>query len=69
MELVLDKKILIGPTVKPVYNNHPWDSKIVAIVHKWSPFRGFSIKIAIGFSLAGLRGAVVGRWAKLRARP
>ena len=27
-------------TVKPVYNNHPWDPKIVAVVDSWSLFRG-----------------------------
>jgi hypothetical protein len=26
-------------TVKPVYNDHPWDSKIVAVVDRWSLFR------------------------------
>ncbi len=28
-------------TVKPVYNDHPWDQKIVAVVDKWSLFRGY----------------------------
>ena len=27
-------------TVKPVYNDHPWDSKIVAVVDRWLLFRG-----------------------------
>jgi hypothetical protein len=27
-------------TVKTVYNDHPWDPKIVAIVDRWSLFRG-----------------------------
>ena len=27
-------------TVKPVYNDHPWDPKIVAVVDRWSLFRG-----------------------------
>ncbi len=27
-------------TVKPVYNNHPWDPKFVAVVDWWSLFRG-----------------------------
>jgi hypothetical protein len=53
-------------TVKPVYNGHPWDPKIVAVVHRWLLFRGFSIKIAIKFDLAGLRLAVVGRWPLFR---
>ncbi len=26
--------------VKPVFNDHPWDSKIVAIVDRWSLFKG-----------------------------
>ncbi len=36
-------------TVKPAYNGHPWDPKIVAVVHRWLMFRGFSIKIAVEF--------------------
>jgi hypothetical protein len=27
-------------TVKPVYNDHPWDPEIVAVVDRWSLFRG-----------------------------
>ncbi len=27
-------------TVKLVYNDHPWDPKFVAIVDRWSFFRG-----------------------------
>ncbi len=27
-------------TVKLVYNDHPWDSKIVAVVDRWSLLRG-----------------------------
>ncbi len=27
-------------TVKPVYNSHPWDPKIEAVVDRWSLFRG-----------------------------
>jgi len=26
--------------VKPVYNDHPWAPKIVAVVDRWSLFRG-----------------------------
>jgi hypothetical protein len=48
-------------TVKPAYNGHPWDPKIVAVVHRWVLFRDCSIKIDIEFDLAGLRLAVVGR--------
>jgi hypothetical protein len=53
-------------TVKPVYNGHPWDPKIVAVVHRWPLFRGFSNKIPIKFDLAGLRLAAVGRWPLFR---
>ncbi len=52
----------LGHTVKPVCNGHPWDPEIVAIVHRWPLFRGFQIKIAINFDLAGLKLAIVGRW-------
>ncbi len=27
-------------TVKPVYKNHSWDLKVVAVVDRWSLFRG-----------------------------
>ncbi len=27
-------------TVKPVYNDHPWDPKIVVVVGRWSLFAG-----------------------------
>ena len=53
-------------TVKPVYNGHPWDPKILAVVDWWPLFRGFSIKIAIEFDLAELRLAFVGRWLLFR---
>jgi hypothetical protein len=53
-------------TVKPVYNGHPWDPKILAVVDRWPLFRDFSNKIAIEFDLAGLRLAVVGRWPLFR---
>jgi hypothetical protein len=36
-------------TVKPVCNGHPWGPKIVAVVHRWPLFRGFSIKIDFKF--------------------
>ena len=49
-------------TAKPVYNGHPWDPKKVAVVHRWSLCRGFSIKIGIKISLARLSLAVVERW-------
>jgi len=28
-------------TVKPVYNDHPWDPKLVAVVDRGSLFRGY----------------------------
>ncbi len=35
------KKInLEGSTIKPVYNDHPLDPKIMAVVDRWSLFRG-----------------------------
>jgi len=35
-------------TVKPVYNDHPWDPKFVAIVDSWALFRGsFMLQILI----------------------
>jgi hypothetical protein len=49
-------------TVKPVYNGHPWDPKKVAVVQSWPVSTGFSIKIGIKSSLAGLRLAVIQRW-------
>ena len=27
-------------TVKPVYNDHPWDPEKVVVVQRWSLFRG-----------------------------
>ena len=42
--------IIFQSTVKPVYKNHPWDPKKVAVVHRWSFCRGFSIKIGIKIS-------------------
>jgi hypothetical protein len=53
-------------TVKPVYNGHPWDPKKVAVVPRWPVFGGFSIKIGIKISLAGLCLAVVDRWPLFR---
>jgi hypothetical protein len=35
----------IACTVKPVYNGHPWDPKIVAVVHMWLLLRGFQSKL------------------------
>jgi hypothetical protein len=52
--------------VKPFYNSHPWDPTKVAVVHRWLLYRGFSIKIDIKISLAGLSFAVVDRWPLFR---
>ncbi len=30
----------IGITGKPVYNGHLWDHKIVAVLDRWSLFKG-----------------------------
>ena len=46
-------------TVKSAYNSHPWCPEIVAVVHRCPLLRGFSIKVAIEFDLAGLRVTVV----------
>jgi hypothetical protein len=32
-------------TVKPVYNDHPRDTKLVAVVDKWSLFRGITTNV------------------------
>jgi hypothetical protein len=60
------KYFIFVNTVKPVYNGHPWDPKILAVVDRWPLQRGSSIKIAIEFDLAGLRLPVVGRWPLFR---
>ncbi len=31
---------LNNSAIKAVYNNHPWGTKIVAVVPKWPLFRG-----------------------------
>ncbi len=49
-------------TVKPVYNDHPWDPQKVAVVQRWSVFGGFPIKIGIKICLPGFSLAVVDRW-------
>jgi hypothetical protein len=32
--------VILTYTVKYEYHNHPWDPKIVAVVDRWSLFRG-----------------------------
>ena len=43
-------------TVKPVYNDHPWDPKIVAVVDRWSLFR-----VRFMLYVKAQNGAVTGR--------
>ncbi len=38
-ESLLSLKIYLY-IIKPVYNGQPWDPKIVAVVDRWSLFRG-----------------------------
>ncbi len=35
-----EKINLGGVTIRLVYNDHPWDPKIVAVFDRWSLFRG-----------------------------
>ncbi len=51
-------------TVKPVYNDHPWDSKIVAVADRWSLFKDhFSNKYSnLDFKMV----VVVDRWSLFR---
>jgi hypothetical protein len=51
-------------TVTPVYNNHPWDPKIVAVVDRWSLFRG--ILYYTNFNWAFKIVAFDGRWPLFR---
>ncbi len=37
---VVYKNVKVSGTVKPVYNGHPRDRKFVAVVYRWSLFRG-----------------------------
>jgi len=36
----ISQKFLNSPLLVLVYNDHPWDPKIVAVVDKWSLLRG-----------------------------
>jgi hypothetical protein len=42
--------IIFQITVKPVYNDHPWDREKVVVVQRWSLFRG-SLRQNIIFKL------------------
>ena len=64
----------IANTVKPVYNDHPRDPKIVSVVDRWSLFRGhlcnknskWNTKMMGRFWQVGVRYlkvAVVDRWS------
>ncbi len=48
-------------TVKPVYNDHPRDPKIVAVVDRWSLFRGHLCYKTSNWDLKIV--AVVDRWS------
>ncbi len=48
-------------TVKPVYNDHPWDPKILAVVDRWSLFRGHLCYKRSNMDLKTV--AVVDRWS------
>jgi hypothetical protein len=53
-------------TVKPVYNGQLWYPQKVAVVQRWPVFGGFSIKVGIRISQAGLSLAVADRWPLFR---
>jgi len=61
-------------TSKPLYNDHPWDPKIVAVVYRWSLFRGHScskrsiwnLKIVVVIDRWSLFGG--GRWLRFDCR-
>jgi hypothetical protein len=45
MLTLLNKQFrIVKDTVKPEYNDHPRDPKIVADVDRWSLFRGFFVQ-------------------------
>jgi len=61
--IFLTKKFskVILSTVKPVYNDHPWDPKIVAVVDRWSLFRGHLCYKKTNWDLK--IAAVIDRWS------
>ncbi len=64
---IAQKVILLNAsTVKPEYNSHPWDPQKVAVVHRWSLCRGFSIKITVSIEILGITLAVLDRWPLFR---
>ncbi len=53
-------------TVKPVHNDHPEDPNIVAVVDRWSLFRGL-VHICSKNSIWDLKmGVVIDRWSLFR---
>jgi len=48
-------------TVKPVYNDHPRDPKIVAVVDRWSLFRGHLCSKSLKWDLKIV--VVIDRWS------
>ncbi len=54
-------------TLKPVYNDHLWDPKFVAIVDRWSLFRGTFMlqKLKLGLQNRGRcrQVVVIRRWS------
>ncbi len=48
------------------YNDHPWDSQIVAVVERWFLYRGCSLKTAINFGKLRIRLVVLDRWSLFR---
>ncbi len=51
----------MATTVKPLYNDHPWDPKIVAVVEKWSFFKGHLRNKSYNLDLKIV--VVVDRWS------
>ncbi len=51
-------------TVKPVYNGHPWDPKIEAVVDRWPLFKGSLYYTNSNWAFKIL--AVIQRWPLFR---
>ncbi len=54
----------IGSTVKPVYNSHPWDPKIEALIDRWPLFTGSIYYKNLNWAFQMV--AFVGRWPLFR---
>jgi len=48
-------------TVKPVYNDHHWDPKIVAVVERWSLFKGHLCSKSLKWDLKIV--VIIDRWS------